>query len=136
MGPVAVYSCDAAGVIVEFNRRAVELWVASRYSAIPDTRFAARLSCSVQTGTFMPHEQCPMVEVVAGKLTEASDAEVLMERPDGSDVLARRTSSVVATFSRRKNLQPDRRPMAWRPSDPFGETVERRRVPYWYAACS
>ena len=35
LGPVAVYSCDAAGVIQEFNRRAVELWgcepVAGRY---------------------------------------------------------------------------------------------------------
>ena len=26
LGPVAVYSCDAAGVIQNFNRRAVELW--------------------------------------------------------------------------------------------------------------
>ena len=26
LGPVAVYSCDASGVIQEFNRRAVELW--------------------------------------------------------------------------------------------------------------
>ena len=26
LGPVAVYSCDASGVIQEFNRRAAELW--------------------------------------------------------------------------------------------------------------
>ena len=26
LGPMAVYSCDAFGVIQDFNRRAVELW--------------------------------------------------------------------------------------------------------------
>ena len=34
----------------------------------------------------MPHEQCPMAEVVAGTLSEAADAEVLIERPDGSRI--------------------------------------------------
>ena len=34
----------------------------------------------------MPHEQCPMAEVVAGTLSEARDAEVLIERPDGSRI--------------------------------------------------
>src|SRR4029450_14017570 len=37
-------------------------------------------------GSFMPHEKCPMAEVVAGKIPEARDAEVLIERPDGSRV--------------------------------------------------
>ena len=34
----------------------------------------------------MPHEQCPMAEVVAGKIPAVHDAEVLIERPDGSRV--------------------------------------------------
>ena len=34
----------------------------------------------------MPHEQCPMAEVVSGKIPEARDAEVLIERPDGSRI--------------------------------------------------
>jgi signal transduction histidine kinase len=34
----------------------------------------------------MPHEQCPMAEVIAGTLAEACDAEVLIERPDGSRI--------------------------------------------------
>ena len=34
----------------------------------------------------MPHDQCPMAEVVAGTLSEAADAEVLIERPDGSRI--------------------------------------------------
>jgi signal transduction histidine kinase len=37
-------------------------------------------------GSFMPHEQCPMAEVVSGKLAQVCDAEVLIERPDGSRV--------------------------------------------------
>src|ERR1035441_723028 len=26
LGPVGIYSCDASGTLMEFNRRAVELW--------------------------------------------------------------------------------------------------------------
>ena len=37
LGPVAVYSCDAAGVIQEFNRRAVELWGCERVSGVNGT---------------------------------------------------------------------------------------------------
>src|SRR5260370_42560001 len=35
----------------------------------------------------MPHEQRPMAEVLGGKTREARDAEVHIERPDGSWVL-------------------------------------------------
>jgi signal transduction histidine kinase len=37
-------------------------------------------------GTYMPHDQCPMADVLAGTLSEAADAEVLIERPDGSRI--------------------------------------------------
>src|SRR5918995_1068092 len=86
LGPVAVYSCDAAGVIQEYNRRAVELW--GREPALGDTdkRFCGSFKLFRPDGRFMPHEQCPMAEVVAGTLSEASDAEVLIERPDGSQI--------------------------------------------------
>jgi PAS domain S-box-containing protein len=39
LGPVAVYSCDAAGVIQEFNRRAVELWGCEPVLGDTDKRF-------------------------------------------------------------------------------------------------
>jgi len=35
----------------------------------------------------MPHEQCPMAEVLSGKIPEARDAEVHIERPDGSWII-------------------------------------------------
>jgi PAS domain S-box-containing protein len=86
LGPVAVYSCDREGVIQNFNRRAVELW--GRVPAVGDTdeRFCGSFKLFHPDGGFMPHEQCPMAEVVAGKIPEALDAEMIIERPDGSRV--------------------------------------------------
>ena len=39
LGPVAVYSCDASGVIQKFNRRAAELWGREPASGDTDERF-------------------------------------------------------------------------------------------------
>jgi PAS domain S-box-containing protein len=86
LGPVAVYSIDTAGVIQNFNRRAAELW--GREPALGDTdkRFGGSHKLFRPDGSFMPHDQCPMAEVVSGRMPEAHDAEVLIERPDGSRV--------------------------------------------------
>jgi PAS domain S-box-containing protein len=86
LGPVAVYSCDAAGVIQKFNRRAAELWGREPAPGDTDQRFCGSFKMFRPDGRFMPHEQCPMAEVVAGTLSEARDAEVLIERPDGTRV--------------------------------------------------
>ena len=82
LGPVAVYSCDASGVIQEFNRRAVELWGCEPGVGDTDKRFCGSFRLFRPDGHFMPHEQCPMAEVIAGTLAEACDAEVLIERPE------------------------------------------------------
>jgi PAS domain S-box-containing protein len=86
LGPVAVYACDASGVIHDFNRRAVELW--GRKPALGDTdeRFCGSFKLFRPDGSFMPHDQCPMAEVVSGKIPEVRDAEVLIERADGSRI--------------------------------------------------
>jgi signal transduction histidine kinase len=86
LGPVAVYSIDTSGVIRNFNRRAAELW--GREPALGDTdeRFCGSFKLFRPDGTFMPHHQCPMAEVVAGKIPSAHDAEVHIERLDGSRV--------------------------------------------------
>src|ERR1700721_1080625 len=75
LGPVAVYSCDASGVIQEFNRRAVELWGCEPVLGDTDKRFCGSFKLFRPDGTDMPHEQCPMAEVVAGALAEARDGE-------------------------------------------------------------
>ena len=86
LGPVAIYSCNASGVIQEFNRRAAELW--GRAPALGDTdeRFCGSFKMLRPDGSFMPHEQCPMADVLSGKIPGAHDAEVMIERPDGSRV--------------------------------------------------
>jgi PAS domain S-box-containing protein len=86
LGPVGVYSCDASGAIQNFNHRAAELW--GRLPALEDAneRFCGSFKLFRPDGNFMPHEQCPMAEVISGKISEARDAEVLIERPDGSEV--------------------------------------------------
>lgn len=86
LGPVAVYSCDASGVIQEFNRRAAELWGRTPVMGDTDEQFCASFKLFRPDGSFMPHDQCPMAEVVSGKISEARDAEVLIERPDHTQV--------------------------------------------------
>jgi PAS domain S-box-containing protein len=86
LGPVAVYSCDASGVIQEFNRRAAELWGREPKPGDTDERFCGSHKMHRPDGTFMLHEECPMAEVLSGKIPEARDMEVQIERPDGSRV--------------------------------------------------
>src|SRR5579863_5849101 len=84
--PVAVYCCNSAGVIQQFNRRAAELWGREPTPGDTDERFCGSFKLFRPDGSFMPHEQCPMAEVVSGKLAQVRDAEVLIERPDGSRI--------------------------------------------------
>ena len=88
LGPVAIYSCDASGVIQKFNRRAAKLW--GRKPAAGDTseRFCGSFKLFRPDGSFMPHQQCPMAEVVEGKKSAVHNAEMVIERPDGSRVIA------------------------------------------------
>ena len=86
LGPVAVYSCDTAGVIQEFNHRAAELWGRAPELGDTDERFCGSFRLHRPDGTFMPHEQCPMAEVLCGKIPATHDAEVIIERPDGSRI--------------------------------------------------
>jgi PAS domain S-box-containing protein len=84
--PVAVYSCDAAGVIQRFNQHATALWGRQPEPGDTDERFCGSMKLFRMDGTFMPHAECPMAEVIDGKRREVVDAEVLIERPDGSRI--------------------------------------------------
>jgi len=87
LAPIAVYSCDVSGVIRDYNQRAAELW--GRKPALGDTdeRFCGSFKLYRPDGSFMPHEQCPMGDVLSGKLPGIRDAEVHIERPDGSRII-------------------------------------------------
>jgi PAS domain S-box-containing protein len=88
MVPSAVYSCDARGVIQDFNPRATELWGRTPARGDNSERFCGSIRMFRPNGSFMPHDQCPMAWVVSGKMSEVVDEEVIVERPDGSRVTA------------------------------------------------
>jgi PAS domain S-box-containing protein len=80
--PVAVYVCDRDARITGFNRRAVELW---GREPTPDERFCGSLRMIRPDGSVLPHDQCPMADVLrTGE--PVRNAGVVVERPDGSRV--------------------------------------------------
>jgi PAS domain S-box-containing protein len=86
LGPVAVYSCDADGVLKDFNRRAVELWGRKPLPGDKDERFCGSCKLYRSNGEYMPHNRTPMADVLSGKTTVVRDVETLIERPDGSKI--------------------------------------------------
>ena len=87
LAPIAVYSCDASGIIREYNNRAGELWGRKPAPGDTDERFCGSFKMYRPDGSFMPHEQCPMDDVLCGKVPGIRDGEVHIERPDGSRVI-------------------------------------------------
>ena len=86
LGPVAVYSCDASGMIRDFNRRAVELWGREPKRGDSNERWCGSFKMHRPEGEFLPHGECPMADVLSGRIPETRDAEVQIERPDGSRI--------------------------------------------------
>lgn len=87
LAPVAVYSCDASGVIHDYNSRAAELWGCRPEVGDTDERFCGSFRMYRPDGSFMPREQCPMGDVLTGKVSGIHDGEVHLERPDGSRIV-------------------------------------------------
>ena len=87
VAPIGVYSCDAAGVIQEYNNCAAELWGRKPELGDTDERFCGSFKLFRPDGSLMPHAQCPMADVLSGKLPGLRGAEVHMERPDGSRIV-------------------------------------------------
>ena len=83
--PVAVYVCDLDGLIIQFNKRAAELW--GREPKLGDTeeRFCGGHRLLQADGSVLPHAQTPMAHVLRSGAAER-DVEVVIERPDGSTV--------------------------------------------------
>jgi two-component system CheB/CheR fusion protein len=86
LNPVAVYTIDTAGVIQNFNHHAAQMWGRQPEPGDTDQRFCGSFKMFRPDGSFMPHDKCPMAEVVSGKIAAAHDEEVHIERPDGSRI--------------------------------------------------
>jgi PAS domain S-box-containing protein len=81
--PLAVYTCDANGLIQEFNQRAVELWGREPKTNHAREKFCGSIKMFYPDGRRMPHDKCPMARALRGETLPASELEVLVERPDG-----------------------------------------------------
>jgi two-component system, chemotaxis family, CheB/CheR fusion protein len=84
--PVALCVCEApSGLIRLYNRRAAELW--GRQPASGQERFCGASRLFLTNGTYLPHAQTPMAEVLlsGGERNE----DLVIERPDGSRVTIR-----------------------------------------------
>jgi PAS domain S-box-containing protein len=81
--PVAVYICDADGIILEYNRRAVELWGREPTGNGNEPRFCGSYKIYYPDGPPMPHDECPMARALRGEKLTPKDLEIVVERPDG-----------------------------------------------------
>jgi len=84
--PIAAYVIDASGVIVKFNDLATRLWGREPVLGDTDEKFCGSHQMYLLDGTPLPHDECPMAQVVSGAIEMAIDEQVVVERPDGSRV--------------------------------------------------
>ena len=85
--PAAVYLCAADGVIVRFNRRAAELWGRAPKAGDTDARFCGSYRLYTVDGSLLPHARTPMAAALRTGQPQR-DKEVVIERPDGSRIVA------------------------------------------------
>ena len=80
--PVGVYTCDHQGQIVQYNRRAAELWGRSPATGNPDVRFCGAHRTYDSDGSPMEWRDSPVADVIRSG-NPVRDREVIIERPDG-----------------------------------------------------
>jgi two-component system, LuxR family, sensor kinase FixL len=83
--PAGAYLCDANGLILYFNPRAVELWGREPKLNDPKDRFCGSFKLFSSTGAPLAHEQCWMALALASR-REYNGCEIVIERPDGERV--------------------------------------------------
>ncbi len=87
-GPIAMYSCDAGGVIQAFNRGAAALY--GREPATGDTceKFLSAFKVGEPSKEGLAYSRTPMAQVLTGELADVRDMEIEIVRPDGSQLTA------------------------------------------------
>jgi PAS domain S-box-containing protein len=85
--PGGVYICDAEGWVVRHNAEAALLWGRDPSKSDVPQRFCGSHKIYLIDGTPVLHDDCPMAEaILTGQ--ETRNAEVIVERPDGSKLTA------------------------------------------------
>ena len=84
--PVATFICDVSGRIIQYNRRAADVW--GREPAIGQThrQFSKGAKYFRPDGREMPRDEIPMAKALATGST-IHESEVLIERADGTRVV-------------------------------------------------
>jgi PAS domain S-box-containing protein len=83
--PVGIYTCDAEGCLVQYNRRAAEIWGQSPDVGDGQFRPCGAHKAFAADGEPLSPETAPMSELLAtGK--PIRDRELIFERPDGTRV--------------------------------------------------
>lgn len=83
--PGAVYLCDRDGWLLRCNAEATHLW--GRTPTMGSQRFCGSHRLFTVDGEPVAHDQCPMADAIFhGAVTR--NAEIVMERPDGSRFVA------------------------------------------------
>ena len=104
--PAAVYFSDHEGVLVRWNRRAVELWGREPKAGDRSERFCGSYKLYRQDGTFMAHADCPVADALRTGQPQ-HNIEAIIERPDGArrsvlaniDVLRDESGTVVGAVN-------------------------------------
>lgn len=79
--PVAVYTTDAEGTILEYNHRAAEMW--GRSPTRHGEKFCGSFKIYYPDGRLMPHDECPMARVLRGEKLTQDDLEIVVEQENG-----------------------------------------------------
>jgi PAS domain S-box-containing protein len=82
--PVAVYTSDADGLILEFNQQAAALWGREPKTNDPVEKFCGSFKIFYPDGRVMPHHKCPMARALRGEILKAADSEIVVEQRDGT----------------------------------------------------
>lgn len=72
--PVAVYVCDADGVIIHYNRRAAQFWGREPRCGDPVERFCGAAKLYLPDGSLLSHDRAPIAEALrTGLLSRAAN---------------------------------------------------------------
>jgi PAS domain S-box-containing protein len=85
--PGAVYICDQEGWLARYNTEAAALWGRTPELGDHRERFCGSHRLFLMDGTPLAHADCPMADALRSG-TSTRNAEVMMERPDGSRFVA------------------------------------------------
>ena len=80
--PVAVYVCDADGVLVAYNAKAATLWGTAPVLGDSQQKFCGAHRLHLADGTYVPHHLTPLAAILHTRQPTAFEA--IVGRPDGT----------------------------------------------------